>query len=1204
MKLRDLFESDVTRDIPPVVYFHEQSPKKLQEEVGEYIITGGFPEGHPHHKRVPNGIHEQYVRLLGSISSELEKSGGPELPASWISGFFGSGKSSFAKLLGLALDGVELPDGKSLAESLLARDRSPMSDELREAYKRLRLQVDPISVVFDIGGVARDNEHIHSAIVRQVQKRLGYCADPHVAEMELKLERDGAWKAFEAQTQQTLGKPWGEARGDAMADEDFSLVMSELFPERYNDPMAWYLSRSGTHGYASSVEEATRAIGDMLEHRASGKTLFLVVDEVSQYVHQDNQRMLKLQSFVSDLGQRHKGKVWLLVTGQEKLEEGGDKNVLGKMKDRFPEKLRVHLAATNIRDVVHRRLLTKTSKAAGLLRKEFQQRRNDLRLFAYGCEDVTEEDFVEVYPLLPSHIDLILQITSALRTRSSRGQGDDQNIRGLLQLLGELFRTLNLADNEIGSLVTLDQIYDVQHTALDSDVQNSMARVTHHCATHGADLALRAAKAVALLELIQDTVPTDAKLVASCLYDALDRGSQEEQVKDALEQLRRENLLGYSEKQGYKIQSSSGEEWERERREISIASEQINDYVQEGLKNLVARPEQPRLDGRKFPWRVLFSDGRRAADVSLVDPRDAAAVVVDFRLLAVGERDAKTWVNRSAESSFHNRLLWVVGDAEELRDVARNYGRSVAMVNRYKARSQSLSHDRKRLLLEETGRMEELERALYGAVDAAWYGGHFYFRGNSIEARELGGAASQSLAKQAERILADLFPHFASTQVSPAEVMQLLENPLNAPSPKFVQDLQILELDAGKYVASCSGVIPRRVLEFIENEKGIGGTSLLANFGGPPYGYTSDVVRACVAGLLRAGKVRIQPDGGAEISAVRDAGVREVFEKDRGFKRANIFPAGDGPVDPKARARICKFFETHLGVSLDRENDAIADAVSNLFPGQMAKLRDVLSSLGKLPGHREVPPTLTKLEDALESCYKRVRQTEPTVKEVLRKLDALNDGAAILGTYAAELSDEVIRSVRVAADVVEHQLSQLEAIGASDEELADAASKIREELASERPWRNMHSIGADLNWITEHYVQKRMHLIQEQEAFAEAARQRVKARDGFATLTSDRSHHVLRPIGEATTSTTAEAISPPLIFLRDSYLRTLGQAEEEANERLDALLSEGEDAPMIRKVSINLHNREVKSEEDLDRVLADLKERVLEQLKSGYVRLV
>ena len=122
MIIRDLFVSDVTRDIPPVVYFHEQTPEKLAGEVSEYIITGGWPEDHPNHRRVPDGIHEQYVRLLQRDRRRAGEAGGPELPNAWISGFYGSGKSSFAKLFGLALDGVALPDGNSLAEALLRRD--------------------------------------------------------------------------------------------------------------------------------------------------------------------------------------------------------------------------------------------------------------------------------------------------------------------------------------------------------------------------------------------------------------------------------------------------------------------------------------------------------------------------------------------------------------------------------------------------------------------------------------------------------------------------------------------------------------------------------------------------------------------------------------------------------------------------------------------------------------------------------------------------------------------------------------------------------------------------------------------------------------------------------------------------------------------------------------------------------------------------
>ncbi len=52
----------------------------------------------------------------------------------------------------------------------------------------------------------------------------------------------------------------------------------------------------------------------------------------------------------------------------------------------------------------------------------------DLRLYGYSCDEVTEEDFLEVYPMLPGHVDLLMQITSNLRTRSRRVQGDDHAI--------------------------------------------------------------------------------------------------------------------------------------------------------------------------------------------------------------------------------------------------------------------------------------------------------------------------------------------------------------------------------------------------------------------------------------------------------------------------------------------------------------------------------------------------------------------------------------------------------------------------------------------------------------------------------------------------------------------------------------------------------------------------------------------------------
>ncbi len=1199
-RLRDLFVSDVTRDIPPVVYFHEQTPEKLAAEVGEYIITGGWSQTHPNHRRVPDGIHEQYVRLLKAIVAELDRPGGPDLPNIWCSGFFGSGKSSFAKLLGLALDGVALPDGTALAEAWLRRDTSDRAAELREAWGQLRRRIEPLAVVFDVGSVARDNEQVHSAVIRQVQRRLGYCpVDPLVADFELTLERNGDWARFEQVAAETLGAPWERVKDRPFAEEDFSLVMSRLFPDHYTDPMSWFESRAGTHIRNESPEEAVRAIGDMLRFRRPNATLFLVIDEVSQYVLSSKDRVDRLRAFATALGAALKGRVWLLALGQQKLDEEADQSFLIWAKDRFPPRLRVHLAPTNIRDVVHKRLLQKTPAADAALRRAFEAHRADLKLFAYGCESATIEDLVEVYPLLPGHIDLLLQITSALRTRSRRVQGDDQAIRGLLQMLGELFRAQRLAERPLGDLVTLDAIYEVQHSALDSDIQASMSRILSQCVGDADGLPVRAAKAVALLELIQEDQPTDARLVAQCLYDRLDRGSQVAEVTAALEALRQRNLLGYSEKTGYKIQSSAGEEWERERRDLPAPRETIAAAVKDALELLLAGPDRPRLQGRPFPWAGLFSDGGTYADLAFGDQRSDAVVRVDFRFLPAEERTESTWVKRSAESGFEHRLLWVCGDTEALTQKARDLVRSRAMVSKFKPRRESLNAARKMLLQQEEIRVEELEQAVRDQVATAWMTGRLYFRGRSIAPVDLGAAFTGTLEAAGTRLLPELYPHFVVTDLQPSELMQLLETDLTGPSPKLMTgELGILELDHGRYEPTCGGLVPKRVQDTIESAGGLGGTALLSQFGQPPYGYTPNVVKACVAGLLRAGKVRIQPEGTPEITAVRDAGVRDLFEKDRSFRRASVFAAADDDIGYQSRARIGKFFERHLGLEVSRQDDAIADAVANLFPTQAQRLRAVLTQLGRLPGVRQPPAELQRLQDALEQCTRQVRQTRPTVRQVKRHLDALSDGLELVNRFEAELTDQAVTQVTAATNLRDHQAAQLTAVGALDSAVEAACERVAAQLTAERPWREIAALAPDLEAIRGAYTAERARRLAWQEQQSEAARGRVRMRDGFATLTADQSHQVLRPIALALTDTTADAIAPALAALESPFLLALQQAEETAMETLDEILSRDE-RPLIVKVDLSLRNRELTSVAEVDSLLSEIRKRLLEQIEAG-----
>ena len=1205
--IRDLFAKDVTRDIPPVVYMHEQTASKLADEVSEYVITGGYPEDDLRHKRVPNGIHEQFVRLLRAITQELEKGRGSDLPAAWISGFFGSGKSVFAKLLGLSLDGRELPDGTPLHKALLDRDTSPKGDAFRAAWRDLIAALDgpSMGVVFDIGGVARDNEAIHSAIVRLVQERLEYCTiDPAIADYELRMELDGEYDRFLEVCEEELGEPWANLKTKQLAEEEFSAAMHYMKPDRFQDPDSWFMGRAGREIQNLSANEAVERIGQMLSQRAPDKSLFVIIDEVSQYIHQDMDRMLALQSFVSSLGQQLGTRVWLLVTGQEKLEEESESTTLGKLKDRFPPKLRVHLAATNIRDVVHKRLLEKASDKEPELRKRFQSCRQNLQLYAYGGDQIAEDDFLDTYPMLPGYIDLILEITSALRTRSTRRQGDDHAIRGLIQMLGELFREQEIADKPVGYLIALDDIYDVQESALDSDTQSTMARIRSQCAgLPDGDKMIRAAKAVALLELIQEQRPTTHEFVARCLYREMSAGSNVGEVRGALEALRDLGLLQYSEKRGYKIQSSAGQEWEREREALNVSLARRSELIQENLRNAVlGKLERPRYERMTFQWSVNFTDDGQALDVRLIDPRNDTTVQVDLHFVSPKSKTASEWKLLSKQRE--DRIFWVTGELDDVHRLARALGRSQQMVQRYKPRRESLPHDRRRLLLDEEARLDDLTSRLISAIDAALYAGAAYVRGLAIDPATRGGSFATVMRDLGEQKLPEFYPYFENIVVTESELMQLFEESLKGLSTKFLPDqIGIVALDEGRYVPRCEGTIPKRVLQFIEDRNRVSGAQLYTNFAQQPYGYDVSLVRACLAGLLRARQIEVHPEAGQAFTSYGDGGTRDFFRRDKDQKRADFMPAsGDADVSTRDLVKMAKFFERKLGVDeVAREPEAIADAVYEHFPRLGKQAQETITLYERAIGDRKDEPVLLdnlrEVTRALDQC-RSSRQVRQTVRKLLQYFDVLQDHVPKIDSLHRELTDEAITTVGRLRHVLGVEFAQLKEANLADGDIKLLAEEIQSHLdTGETPWRGADELLSQADALQEKYERVRGRLIVEQAEYASEARKEVKRRDGFERLDADQSNYVLIPLGQAIFKTSATDRTPNLAALQELYLSRVDKALDVAHQRFDDLLAEA--SVIVEQIELDLDNRVVTSVEELEAVLDDIRERASEILSDG-----
>ncbi|HEY9628769.1 MAG TPA: hypothetical protein V6C84_15830 [Coleofasciculaceae cyanobacterium] len=752
-----------------------------------------------------------------------------------------------------------------------------------------------------------------------------------------------------------------------------------------------------------------------------------------------------------------------------------------------------------------------------------------------------------------------------------------------------------MGEQPLGGLITLEQIYEVQQSALDADVQNTLARLFNHEEVMGCDTAIQVAKAVALLELIQEQEPTTTELVSKCLYDRLGGGNREAAISEALEKLRNLSLLSYSEKLGYKIQSSAGQEWQRERDSYTVIPDAVSLIVAEKLKDLLGSVERPAHKSNTFRWTAFYSDGRQRQDERVQATNELAVVTVDFRNLGVQEERSSTlWVQASDTAALRDRLIWVIGKPDRLPSLIRDLARSRHMVGKYLDRHQSLSRDKQRLVFDEKDRCDNLESQVKDAVAQAFMDGEIYFRGRQIDKLGFGTTFATVLKRVGESVLPDLYSHYVNLAVSPAELKQLLQKTLSGPSSKFLSDgLGILELDAGKYMPTCSGQVPARIEQYIVDQNGIVGNVLLSHFGSPPFGYSVDVVKACLAGLLRAKKIRIRPESGKEITSTQDPDVENLFILDRAIRRADILPHGEGGLTARDRVAICQFFEKVLNIDLDREDEAIADAVFNYFPIQVRRLQELEQRYNRLPNRPDLPTKLNKLRQAIESSM-RSRQIEDTVLAVKKHLDALREGIQELRMSLTDLTDDAVAAISRLMTIRDQQIAQLKQIEQTAQ-VKDAIAAVEAQLGLDRPWRDIGGLEPQLQAIEQHYQTVRLGLIEQQEQQAETIRQRLKQRQGFFKLSEEKAAYVLNPVQRAAQDTIPEAFYPNLLQIRDSVTLQLQQAEQEANLNLDNLLSQVTDKQVIQ-LSVNLSGREVSTPEEVEAVVQQLRERLLAQL--------
>ena len=601
----------------------------------------------------------------------------------------------------------------------------------------------------------------------------------------------------------------------------------------------------------------------MKRHRP-GKSLMFVVDEVGQFVARDIQKMLDLQAVVQQLGVKGKGKHWIVVTSQEKLNElvsGLDSRQieLARLMDRFP--LQVHLEPSDISEVTSRRVLAKNAEAETILGKLFEDNRGRLiqhtRMSAdISLPEVDRQSFVDLYPLLPYQIDLIIQIVSGLRTQSGASRHVGGANRTIIKLAQQLLINpqTRLAEHDIGALVRLDHVYDLVEGNISSEIRAKIASIPSK-AKHR--LAHAVAKVICLLQF-ERRARRSAENIAAALHGRVDADSCLTEVREALTELE-EALLVRDAADGYRIPTPAEDDWEQVRSSFEPKRADENRLIAEVFVGFWTPAPTFNLGDTKSFKAGLMVNGKDEAsgditfNVQIADDAASAA--------KLGEEV------RVRSQSEPKAIFWVVTIDEDIRREMRDAYRSQQMIEK-KGRDTTTA-DGTALIAEEKVRqrrhMDELRRRLRTAA----LSGQIWFRGNDRSPDANAGDIGKTASSRLGIILPLVYDRFAEASAKPAdlkkgvEALFIAEN-LNGLPPVFSQ-LNLLRDEGGKPVFKTDVTPLSEVMSQIEARANYGeqatGKFVEDEFSKAPFGWDFEAVRLLTLSLLRAGSIEAVSKG-------------------------------------------------------------------------------------------------------------------------------------------------------------------------------------------------------------------------------------------------------------------------------------------------------------------------------------------------------
>lgn len=538
MKIKEMFAKPIDRDIKGVIKVGQDDDSNMKQELEEYVVT----------RELQKHFSDFFSSYKKGISGHTDKMG------IWISGFFGSGKSHFLKILSYLLANKEV-DGKKAIDYFI--DDQKIVDPMVLADMRLAAGVSTDVVLFNIDSKSemtgkQSKDAIVSVFLKVFNEMQGYCGSiPFLADLERRLTEEGRYEEFKISFEENFGKPWLSSRHKFDFIQDSVVeVMDEM--GFMSEAAARNWCERASEPYHISIENFAQLVKEYLDRQGKNHHIVFLVDEIGQYIGDDSKLMLNLQTVTEDLGTACRGKVWIIVTSQQDIDsvtktKGND---FSKIQGRFDTRL--SLSSANVDEVIKKRILDKNTTAEQTLRLLYEQKATiikNLIVFNDGVEKklyANDHDFAGVYPFIPYQFNLLGSVLTSIRTHGASGKHLAEGERSMIALFKE--SAVKLMDRPAGTLIPFNVFYEALHQFLDHSHKGVISRAMDNRIINPDKLedcfAVNVLKTLFMIKYVKEITANIDNITSLMIPDIeTDRIDLKKQIEEALRILVQQTLI-------------------------------------------------------------------------------------------------------------------------------------------------------------------------------------------------------------------------------------------------------------------------------------------------------------------------------------------------------------------------------------------------------------------------------------------------------------------------------------------------------------------------------------------------------------------------------------------------------------------------------------------------------------------------------------